>query len=69
MKNVPSPRAAHTTFVCGDAVILFGGRLAEERLNDLHVLDMSSMQWTQVIPRDIGLIEGIKYLQCLEINL
>ena len=48
MANAPSPRAAHTTFVCGDAVFLFGGRLVDERLNDLHVLDMRSMQWTQV---------------------
>ena len=58
MKDVPSPRAAHATFVCGDVVVLFGGRLAEERLNDLHILDMSSMQWTQVIPRDVTLVLG-----------
>jgi len=46
--SVPPPRAAHTTLCCGDAVLLFGGRLAGKRLNDLHVLDMLSLQWTKV---------------------
>ena len=39
---MPSPRSFHTTFVCGDTAILFGGLRdsVQNVKNDLYTLDM-----------------------------
>lgn len=48
----PRPRAAHAADVSGDKVFIFGGRLAEVRANDMYVLDLKKMHWTQLSVRD-----------------
>ncbi|XP_014279668.1 kelch domain-containing protein 1 isoform X2 [Halyomorpha halys] len=48
----PRPRAAHAADVSGDKVFIFGGRLAEMRANDLYVLDLKKMYWTQISIKD-----------------
>lgn len=45
--QTPSPRAALAGFQCQSRVYIFGGRLQENRLNDLYVLDMNSMSWSE----------------------
>lgn len=42
----PSPRAAHAAIVVGSSVFIFGGRLDNKRLNDLHHCDLNSLTWT-----------------------
>lgn len=42
----PSPRAAHAAVQLGTKVYIFGGRSGTTRLNDLHVLDLSTMCWS-----------------------
>ena len=48
--NVPSPRAGSRTVAVGGAAFLFGGRsiATGEVLNDLHVVDMSSLRFRRV---------------------
>jgi len=48
--EAPSPRACHSTVVIGNKCYLFGGRHQEQRLNDLHCLDMDTHTWRCVIP-------------------
>ncbi|XP_059350444.1 kelch domain-containing protein 2-like [Daphnia carinata] len=43
----PSPRAALAGFRCQSLVYIFGGRLQGTRLNDLYVLDLKSMSWSE----------------------
>ncbi len=45
--QTPSPRAALAGFRCRSRVFIFGGRLQETRLNDLYVLDLNSMSWSE----------------------
>ncbi|XP_023346001.1 kelch domain-containing protein 2 [Eurytemora carolleeae] len=45
----PSPRAAHSAAIISDKVYIFGGRHSENRLNDLHCLDLVSMTWTSLL--------------------
>lgn len=45
--QTPSPRAALAGFQCRSLVYLFGGRLQGTRLNDLYVLDLKSMSWSE----------------------
>jgi len=47
--KAPSPRAAHSVSVIGDTAYVFGGRHLDTRLNDLHCLDLVTMQWSLVI--------------------
>ena len=56
---IPSPRSGHTTFLCGNTAILFGGLTNGSDgdylpLNDLYTLDMAGMTWTQVHPSLTG---------------
>lgn len=43
----PSPRAAMAGFQEAGKVYIFGGRLLNIRMNDLYVLDMASMSWSE----------------------
>lgn len=43
----PSPRAAMAGFRENDKVYIFGGRLLNTRMNDLYVLDLLSMNWSE----------------------
>ncbi|XP_046648051.1 kelch domain-containing protein 2-like isoform X2 [Daphnia pulicaria] len=45
--QTPSPRAALAGFQCRSRVYVFGGRLQGARLNDLYVLDLMSMSWSE----------------------
>ena len=42
----PSPRAALAGFRSHSQVYVFGGRLLEERMNDLYTLDLKTMTWS-----------------------
>lgn len=47
--NPPSPRESHSATVMGDSIlVVFGGSGEGEGnyLNDVHVLDLKTMQWT-----------------------
>lgn len=48
--SVPSARAAcsSTYLPAFDNILLFGGRNRNRRLNDLYLLDLASLVWTQV---------------------
>lgn len=48
--QTPSPRAALAGFKCQSIVYIFGGRLQEARMNDLHFLDLKSMTWSEKYP-------------------
>ncbi|XP_068236512.1 kelch domain-containing protein 2-like isoform X2 [Palaemon carinicauda] len=42
----PSPRAAHTADIVGDTVYVFGGRFKNDRMNDLHCLNLTTSRWS-----------------------
>lgn len=58
--SVPCARAASSSvyFPERKCVLIFGGRHRETRLNDLHLLDMTSLVYTQVELRDCHSPEG-----------
>ncbi|KAK3609281.1 hypothetical protein CHS0354_001883 [Potamilus streckersoni] len=43
---VPLPRAAHAACRFGHKVYMFGGRYRDQRMNDLHCLDLESLTWS-----------------------
>ena len=45
----PSPRAAHSAAVIDNVAYVFGGRYMDQRLNDLHALNLNSLTWTPII--------------------
>jgi len=45
----PSPRAAHSVSVVGNTAYVFGGRHQDNRLNDLHCLDLVNMKWSLMV--------------------
>ncbi|XP_078435628.1 acyl-CoA-binding domain-containing protein 6-like isoform X2 [Wolffia australiana] len=50
----PSPRADHAAAVHADRyVLIFGGGSHAACFNDLHVLDVQSMEWSKPIPQGI----------------
>nr|XP_033808864.1 kelch domain-containing protein 1 isoform X4 [Geotrypetes seraphini] len=47
VKNVaPQPRAAHTCAVLGNKGYVFGGRVLQTRMNDLHFLNLDTWMWS-----------------------
>lgn len=46
---MPLPRAAHGVARLQHRVFVFGGRHDASRLDDLYVLDMTSLVWTQSV--------------------
>ncbi|XP_038072124.1 kelch domain-containing protein 2-like [Patiria miniata] len=44
-RHRPCPRAAHAVAVIGNRGYVFGGRFEDVRMNDLHVLNLDSMEW------------------------
>ncbi|XP_069772488.1 kelch domain-containing protein 1 isoform X5 [Narcine bancroftii] len=42
----PRPRAAHACATLGNKGYLFGGRILETRINDLHCLDLDTWTWS-----------------------
>ncbi|KAH7300939.1 hypothetical protein KP509_23G004500 [Ceratopteris richardii] len=50
----PSPRSDHTATVqAGRYLLIFGGGSHSTCFNDLHILDLDSMEWSQPQPRGI----------------
>jgi hypothetical protein len=45
--TIPSARAYHTMSRFGSILVLFAGFDGQSYLNDVHVLDTESMQWSQ----------------------
>lgn len=51
--SVPSARAAHSCDVIGcSKLYVFGGWNGKKAMNDLHLLDANTMQWTQLRPKN-----------------
>jgi len=50
----PGPRAAHAADISGDFVFIFGGRLRDERNNDLFALDMKKLEWKHNLTTNSG---------------
>ncbi|KAF4530090.1 hypothetical protein B566_EDAN001346 [Ephemera danica] len=42
----PCPRAAHAADISRNTVYIFGGRLRDERMRNLHSLNMDTMKWS-----------------------
>ena len=42
----PSPRAAHAADITGSKVFIFGGRIGNNRINELHCLDLDKLRWS-----------------------
>eukprot|EP00439_Symbiodinium_sp_Y106_P021504 s2689_g2.t1 len=49
-QNCPGPRAAHSCDIIDGRLYLFGGWNGKRALNDLHVLDVASGTWSEVLP-------------------
>lgn len=45
--HIPCGRCGHTMCVYEESLVLFGGFDGKKWLNDLHILDMNSLVWTQ----------------------
>lgn len=43
----PGPRDSHTAVVVGARMLVFGGTNGSKKVNDLHVLDLGSREWTR----------------------
>lgn len=50
--TIPGPRAAHSCNLVGTKLYVFGGWNGKKGLNDLHVLDVETMEW------DMPAVEG-----------
>lgn len=46
----PQPRAAHTCAVLGNKGYIFGGRVLQTRMNDLHYLNLDTWTWSGRVP-------------------
>lgn len=65
----PCARAAHSGALMGDKYYVFGGRDSHQRLNDLYMLDMKTLQWTQLAAFvDVKLDQPIGHLSDLAEN-
>ncbi|OTF78681.1 kelch domain-containing protein [Euroglyphus maynei] len=51
--QIPSARAACAASKIGHHIFLFGGRMNRERMNDMYMLDMRTMRWTQIQPNNV----------------
>lgn len=49
-RGCPGPRAAHSCDIIDGRLYVFGGWNGKRALNDLHVLDVSTSVWTEVVP-------------------
>ncbi|XP_023782895.1 kelch domain-containing protein 1 [Cyanistes caeruleus] len=58
----PQPRAAHTCAVLGNKGYIFGGRVLQTRMNDLHCLNLDTWTWSgssDNVPLSDGWIHSI----------
>jgi len=49
--QAPSPRAQHTATLVGNSVVVCGGFNESWMLNDMYLLDLSTLQWVRLDPR------------------
>lgn len=56
--RAPTPRAAQAAAKLGNVAYIFGGRYLERRRNDLHALDMDTLEWSDSIPTTGNVPEG-----------
>ena len=47
--EIPGPRAAHSCDLIDNKLYVFGGWNGKKALNDLHILDIASMSWSEVM--------------------
>lgn len=43
----PGPRDSHSAVVVGHRMIVFGGTNGSKKVNDLHILDLGTKEWTK----------------------
>eukprot|EP01029_Cantina_marsupialis_P027856 TRINITY_DN774094_c0_g1_i1.p1 TRINITY_DN774094_c0_g1~~TRINITY_DN774094_c0_g1_i1.p1 ORF type:complete len:545 (-),score=105.11 TRINITY_DN774094_c0_g1_i1:86-1621(-) len=48
----PIPRAAHSSAIVGNSMVVFGGWDGQTGLNDTHIFNFDSQSWEMVDPRD-----------------
>lgn len=48
-EDIPGPRAAHSCDLIDNKLYVFGGWNGKKALNDLHILDIASMAWSEVM--------------------
>lgn len=58
MGKLPAPRAAHAATLIKNTVYVFGGRHQNSRMNDLHCLNMDTMEWNGPLAVEGVLPEG-----------
>jgi len=56
--RAPTPRAAQAAAKLGNIAYVFGGRFMEQRRNDLHSLNMDTLEWSGSIPATGNVPEG-----------
>lgn len=44
----PGPRDSHSAVLVGHRMVIFGGTNGSRKVNDIHVLDVRSQEWTQL---------------------
>ncbi|CAN4108917.1 unnamed protein product [Withania somnifera] len=44
----PGPRDSHSAVLVGHRMVVFGGTNGSRKVNDIHVLDVRSQEWTQL---------------------
>lgn len=49
----PGPRSAHASASLGSRGYIFGGKVKENRMNDIHCLDLESWTWSEIIPESL----------------
>ncbi|CAH1793267.1 unnamed protein product [Owenia fusiformis] len=54
----PLPRAAVGASRCGNKAYIFGGRHIDERLNDLHILNLDTLTWSGIMASTGSVPEG-----------
>lgn len=55
---VPGPRAAHSSNLIGSKLFVFGGWNGKQGLNDLHCLDVDTLEWS--IPTTTGSVPSTR---------
>ncbi|XP_078358271.1 kelch domain-containing protein 2-like isoform X2 [Oculina patagonica] len=56
--NAPTPRAAQAAAKLGNTAYIFGGRYMERRRNDLHALNLDTLEWSNSILTTGSIPEG-----------
>lgn len=49
----PGPRDSHSAVLVGETMIVFGGTNGSTKVNDLHILDLRTKEWSKPDPRGL----------------